>query len=109
MLARGYGLMAAETDGSLRRRPSYHALRTVAEQLEGTTFKGPLSAPDGAYLYLFDCDGTDVVVGWSLRPGVTAELPAPPVRMVTRDGEEAAPPVGPRVELGPSPAYFQLD
>jgi hypothetical protein len=40
--------------------------------------------------------------------GVAAELPATPVGVVNRDGEEVAPPTVPRVVLGPAPVYYHL-
>jgi tRNA A-37 threonylcarbamoyl transferase component Bud32 len=108
MLARGYGLMVAEPDGSLRARPSYHAMRALAAHIGGATFTGPLPAVDGAYLYRFERDGQHLVVGWSVRSGLIGELPAPPVRALNRDGEETSPPIGKRVVLGPSPVYFYI-
>jgi len=108
LIARGYGLVAPARDGSLRRRPSWHAMRTMIDRLDGATFHGPLPAPTGAYLYRFTRDGEETVVGWSLSPGARAVLPRPAVDAVSRDGEVLPISDGPEVDLGPSPTYFQL-
>ena len=53
LIARGYGLIAPASDGSLRRRPAWHALQNMNAQLDGALFHGPLAGPDGVYLYRF--------------------------------------------------------
>lgn len=108
LIARGYGLISPESDGSFRRRPSWHALRTLIHQVEGATFKGPLSAPDGAFLYSFNRDGVDLAVGWSVARGARAALPRPAFSAVSRDGGSLPAPDGTEVELSPSPVYFHL-
>ena len=108
LIARGYGLVVPASDGSLRRRPSWHALKTLIGQLEGAVFEGPLPAPDGAYLYRFNRDGRDIVVGWSLAPGNPATLPRPPREAVSRDGRTAPASPGCNVVLGPAPTYYHL-
>jgi hypothetical protein len=108
LIARGYGLISPESDGSFRRRPSLNALRTLVDQVEGATFEGPVPAPDGAYLYVFRRDGEELVVGWSVDLGVRAVLPRPAVVAYSRDGESLPIPDGIEVKLGPSPIYFQL-
>jgi tRNA A-37 threonylcarbamoyl transferase component Bud32 len=109
LVARGYGLIAPDADGTLRRRPGYEALRTLAAQLEGAAFFGPLPAPDGAFLYRFTRDREELVMGWSVEPGVKAKLPRSAVRAIDRDGRELAVGEGPDVVLDPSPVYFFLD
>jgi tRNA A-37 threonylcarbamoyl transferase component Bud32 len=109
LVARGYGLIAPEIDGRMRRRPAYRALQTLAAELAGTTFLGPLPAPEGAFMYRFERDGKEVVMGWSVEPGVTVTLPGVAARAIDRDGRDL--PVTPRPDfvLGPSPVYFVLD
>jgi tRNA A-37 threonylcarbamoyl transferase component Bud32 len=109
LIARGYGLVSPTSDGSLRRRPSWHALRTLIEQVEGAAFMGPLPAPDGAFLYHFTRGGDEVVVGWSVSKGVRATLPRPVAEVVSRDGRPLTAPDGTEVGLGPSPTYFHLE
>jgi hypothetical protein len=108
LVARGYGLIAPEPDGRMRRRPAYRALQTLTAQLEGTTFLGPLPAPEGAFMYRFDRDGEELVMGWSVETGATVTLPRVAQRAVDRDGRDL--PITQRidVELGPSPAYYFL-
>ncbi len=108
LVARGYGLIASGGNDSLRRRPSFHSLKTLNRRLEGSIFLGPLSTKENAYLYLFERDGKQQVVGWALAADHTEELPAAPTRAFDRDGHEIDAPSGPRVRLGPSPVYFEL-
>jgi tRNA A-37 threonylcarbamoyl transferase component Bud32 len=109
MVARGYGLIAPEPNGSLRRRPSWYALKTLIAELEGTVFLGPMPAPAGGYLYRFDRAGDTIVVAWSLEPGGEADLPRPAARATNRDGAEIPTPDGLRIETGPSPVYYLLE
>jgi hypothetical protein len=109
LLARGYGLAVAQPDGGLRRRPAWHAFRTLIVELSGSIFTGPVATPDGAWMYRFEHESRTVVVAWSLERGVTADLPARPIRATSRDGDELPVPDGTRVELGPSPVYYALD
>jgi hypothetical protein len=109
LVARGYGLIAPERDGTLRRRPSFRALATLHRLLEGSTFRGPLPSPEGAYLYRFDGAIGRVVVGWSLEGGCSTELPEPPIAAIDRDGNELPPPDSMTVELGPSPVYYVIE
>ncbi len=108
LIARGYGLIAPASDGSVRRRPSWHAMRTMIGRLDGATFHGPLPAPAGAYLYRFTRDGDETIVGWSVSPGVRATLPGTAIAVISRDGRARPAPDGTEVDLGPSPTYFQL-
>jgi hypothetical protein len=108
LIARGYGLIAPSSDGTLRRRPSWYALRTLIERVDGATFIGPLPAPAGAFLYSFRRNEGDVVVGWSVQRGMRATLPRAAVAAISRDGEAVSLADGTEVELGPSPMYFEL-
>ncbi|MFV2074019.1 MAG: lipopolysaccharide kinase InaA family protein [Thermoanaerobaculales bacterium] len=108
LVARGYGLVAPESGGSLRRRPAWSALKTLISQVEGATFQGPLPAPDGAFLYHFTRESGELVVGWSVTPNVRATLPRPAEGAVSRDGQTLPAPDGVDVLLGPSPVYFEL-
>jgi hypothetical protein len=107
LIARGYGLVSPESDGSLRRRPSWHALRTLTDQVVGSDFRGPLPAPEGTFLYHFTLD-RELVVGWSVSAGAKATLPGPASEAISRDGRPLHVPAGTSVELGPSPVYYWL-
>jgi hypothetical protein len=109
LVARGYGLVAPEPDGVLRRRPSWHAMRTLIAELEGSIFTGPLPAPEGVWLYRFRREGESVVVAWSLEAGRAADLPSPAVGVASRDGASLPIPDGTRIEVGPSPVYYLLE
>jgi hypothetical protein len=108
LIARGYGLVTPENDGSLRRRPAWSALRTLISQLEGAEFQGPSGTMDGVFLYHFSRDDGDVVVGWSLEPEAKATLPRPAVEVVGRDGQSLPMTGDVEVKLGPAPIYFRL-
>jgi len=108
LIARGYGLVAPESDGSLRRRPAWSALKTLISQVEGTTFHGPLPAPDGAFLYRFTRDAGELVVGWSVTPNQRATLPRPARSAIDRDGQSLPAPAGTDIVLGSSPVYYHL-
>jgi len=109
LVARGYGLIAPESDGTLRRRPGYKALRALSARLADSVFQGPLPAPQGAFLYHFARDGEQLVMGWSVEPGVTVALPRAAGRTVDRDGRDLSIPRRTDVVLGPSPVYFSLE
>ncbi len=108
LIARGYGLVAPASDGTLRRRPAWNALRTLISQLDGAVFCGSLQAPDGAFLYRFKRDEREIVVGWCQVPGSSVALPRPSLEAVSRDGEIIPVPRGRDVLLGPSPTYYHL-
>jgi hypothetical protein len=108
LIARGYGLISPESDGSLRGRPAWDALRTLIDQVEGATFNGPLPAPEGAFLYSFKCDEREVVVGWSVATGARAKLPFPASEAVSRDGRSVPVTDQVEIELGPSPVYYRI-
>jgi hypothetical protein len=108
LVARGYGLISPESDGSLRRRPAWKALRTLIDQVEGSIFEGPLPAPEGAYLYHFKSGDQEFVVGWSVKGGARATLPRPAAAAYSRDGESLPVSDGNEIDVGPSPVYHRL-
>jgi hypothetical protein len=108
LIARGYGLVAPRRGGELRTRPAYRALATMIAELSGSTFIKPLDCPTEARMYLFERDGEELVVGWSVAEPVTARLPRPAVGAVGRDGEVAVVPRDTEVQLTGSPVYYRL-
>jgi hypothetical protein len=87
LVARGYGLVCPEEDGTLRRRPSFHAMGTLTERLAGATFLGPLETRAPAHLYRFQTpDGAIRLAAWSSGEPVTVPLPAPIRRALDRSG-----------------------
>ncbi|HEX6203975.1 MAG TPA: lipopolysaccharide kinase InaA family protein [Thermoanaerobaculia bacterium] len=108
VIARGYGLVAPEADGTLRRRPSWQAMATMLRQLAGTVCEGPLPAPAGARMIGFrGADGRRVVAAWAVGGEVEAEPPGEVVAAVGRDGEAVTAP-NHDFRLGPSPVYLRL-
>ena len=121
LAAKGYGLLdplAGEAEGDAdgwRRRPSFRAFATLLRLLEGSTFLGPVSVPEPAYLYRFRAaDGNLWLTGWSAGEEVSVNLeaalpePASPKAVLDCDGRERPAPGGPRTTLGPAPVYLRF-
>lgn len=112
LVARGYGLIAPDARSGpsrLRRRPSFRALATLARELRDARSLGPLPAPAGCHLFLFQrADGGETVAGWSASGPCRANLPRPAEAVVGRDGEAVPAPSGTVVELGSAVRYFRL-
>ncbi|HEX2164035.1 MAG TPA: hypothetical protein VHM02_08810, partial [Thermoanaerobaculia bacterium] len=108
-IARGYGLVAPEEGGTLRRRPSWHAMATMLRQLDGALAEGRLPGSEGARLYRFrTVDGGALIVGWSTGTEPVEWTPPIPIAAATaRDGAPLPPPSG-RIALGPAPIYLRL-
>ncbi|MCH9650904.1 MAG: hypothetical protein K0U98_21960 [Deltaproteobacteria bacterium] len=110
LVARGYGLIAPEADGRLRRRPSFEALATLHRELEGARFLGPEEVASPGHLYRFErSDGSRVLVGWSEGEEISASLPSPAMRVIGRSGEDLPKATGGKVLLDASPRYFILE
>jgi hypothetical protein len=110
LVARGYGLVDPGPDGTLRRRPAYHALAALAREVPADSrCYGPLPAPADVRLYRFvRPGGEELVAGWATAGTRRAELSSPPRRVTGRDGEPLATGGGREVELGASVRYFTL-
>lgn len=109
MVARGYGLVDPADPGNPRRRPSFHAFRTMLRELEGARLEKVLPAAEPARLYLFRRpDGQEVAVGWSVAGPARATLPRPATGVTGRDGEELPVPDGVEVEVTGRPRYFRV-
>jgi len=108
LVARGYGLISPDRESEFRRRPAFEAMRTMIRELEGSSFEGPIDAPEGGYLYRFKRTDDEVIVGWTTTQPRAAELPRPAVRAIGRDGGEHPVPTGTAVTLTSSPAYYVL-
>ncbi|HEY0783384.1 MAG TPA: hypothetical protein VGE98_13075, partial [Thermoanaerobaculia bacterium] len=111
LVARGYGLVdpAGPAPSDLRRRPSFHALKTLIAELQGATLAAvlPVQAPGSLYLFRRS-DGAEVAVGWSAGAEIQGRLPRPAISVRTRDGATSNGPAGLEVTLTASPRYFRL-
>jgi hypothetical protein len=109
LIAKGYGLMDPENPRRPRRRPSFHALKTLNHELQGTSLERVLPTAEPARLYLFRRpDGMAVVAGWSAKGAASVLLPRSPAGVSSDHGESLTLPAGPRVTVGPSVRYFAL-
>ena len=105
LFAKGFGLI---DPGDGRRRPAFHAFRTMQEELTGATVVGPLALAEPARaLRLRHRAGGDLVVAWSLGGPVEIELPGDVAEAVDRDGRPLAL-TGRRVTATGSPMYLSL-
>jgi tRNA A-37 threonylcarbamoyl transferase component Bud32 len=107
LVARGYGLAVAESDGRLRLRPAYRAMAALVQLVCGWTFSGPLASPDGTSVYRFERDGRVRLVVWAHGEPRVVDLTDEVVAAWSRDGEQMQPPVG-RMRAMPSPVYLEL-
>lgn len=111
LVARGYGLIAAEEDPrNLTRRPSFAALATLEKQLRGSQYLGPLATEDPqARLDHFRwLDGRECVVGWSLEGTRRVRLPGVTSRVVEIDGKTSSISLPQEVDILSSVRYFHL-
>ncbi|MEJ2086521.1 MAG: hypothetical protein P8Y44_12730, partial [Acidobacteriota bacterium] len=111
LVARGYGLMVADGDGSLRRRPSFHALATLHNQLQGSIFHGPQPIAHPGRLYRFRSpEGRAILVAWTADGSVMdIDLPRPAARVIDRDGHETGRPEERTITIHGSPRYIWLE
>ena len=109
LVARGYGLVDPAVARSPRRRPSFAALRTQLELLDGTALVERPPAPAPAHLYQFRRpDGTELVVGWSTGQPLRVQLPRPARAVRDRAGASLPAEATTEVWLEGSPRYFEL-
>ncbi len=109
LAARGYGLLAPVPGAPSRRRPAFHALRTLVDELQGSRLEQILPAPPAVRLYRFRRpDGGETVAGWAVEGAARATLPRPAAAVRGRGGEALAVPAGCEVEVGASVRYFRL-
>jgi tRNA A-37 threonylcarbamoyl transferase component Bud32 len=107
LIARGYGLLDPR-DGALRRRPAFHAMRTLARQLEGCLCLGPVPTPEPIRLLGFRRDdGVEMVAAWTVGEPARATLPRPAAEIVSRDGG-AMLATGRQIEVTASPRLVRL-
>jgi hypothetical protein len=109
LVARGYGLICPEENGTLRRRPAFRTLSTLTERLAGATCHGPASVPSPAHLYRFETpEGATRFAAWTSGDPITVPLPSPVRSAVDRDGRPLELAGRRRVELTGSVLWLDL-
>lgn len=102
LVAPGYGLIDSRPE-KWRKRPSFYALKSLTERLEGSLFleKMPHS---GLFIFLFRKQERQFAVCWTQHTSVEHIFSRRVLRVEDRDGNEI-PIRDNRVPLGPSPLY----
>jgi hypothetical protein len=107
LVAKGYGLVDPQPDGSLRRRPAFHAFATLRRELEGATCLGPFAPVEGGRAVRFERDGEEIVVAWAPGGPLDWRPPRPIVAATGRDGQGLPTTTG-GSKLTGSVAYLRL-
>ncbi len=114
LVARGYGLIAPRGDAKqgrleLIRRPSFLALKTLAQELQNSIFIGPLPSLPDTHLYHFrSAEGQERVAAWSSNRRQRAVLPKAAKMVVDIGGQHLSMPESREIELTSSVRYFHL-
>jgi hypothetical protein len=106
LVAPGYGLIDSRPE-VWRERPSFFALKSMAERIEESLFVEKLPHSE-AFMFLFQKQERPFAVCWTLGSSIRHTFSRPVLRVDNRDGNEV-PFRDNRVQLGPSPhyVYFQ--
>ena len=107
LVAKGYGLCDPQADGTLRRRPAFHAFATLRRELAGATCLGPAALAGGARAVRFEREGRELLVAWSPGPAVDWAPDRAAERVVERDGTRRDGAAGP-LRLTGSVGYVAL-
>jgi len=102
LVAPGYGLIDSRPE-RWRKRPSFFALKSMVERLEGSLFVEKVPHAD-ALIFIFRKQETRFAVCWSKDSSFEHMFSQHVLRAESRDGEEV-PIQDNRVQLGPSPLY----
>lgn len=102
LVAPGYGLVDSR-ERPWRRRPSFHAMKTMMTHLRGSLFKKRIPHPQ-AEIFLFSKEGEDFAVCWTKGEPVAYCFPRVVSHVVSRNGEEMVPPTD-RILIDQSPKY----
>lgn len=103
MIAKGYGLID-NTDGVYRKRPGFYALKTLRNQLIGSTFLWRLAA-DNYYIFAFRKNDEVIYVMWTKEGVLTMQLPAEG-QIISRDGYDKG--KSHRVAINEEPIYVHI-
>ncbi len=88
LAAPGYGLVDSR-EHVWRKRPSFHALRTLIAQLQESTFSGRESHPE-AEIFSFHRGNKDLVICWTAGPECRHRFSRDIDQVLSRDGQEIA-------------------
>ena len=102
LVAPGYGLIDSRPE-RWRERPSYFALKSMVERLEGSLFVKKLHHSE-AFMFLFRKGERSFAVCWTQDSSLEHSFSQSVLRVEDREGKEV-PFQGNRVQLGPSPQY----
>jgi len=105
LAAPGYGLIDSREE-PWRKRPSYHAFRTMTGIIGGSTFVGREGRPEraGGEIFLFEKQGREFAVCWTKGAPFEHEFLRPVKRILDRDGKDLEVRPGP-IEIEGSPKY----
>jgi hypothetical protein len=106
LVAPGYGLIDSR-DREWRKRPSFHAMKTMVVHLRGSTFLKKMDHPQ-AELFSFFNGERDFVVCWTRESAVAHRFPRKIVTVIDRDGKKI-PCSDNRIEINGSPKYVFFD
>jgi hypothetical protein len=102
LVAPGYGLIDSRRE-IWRERPSFFAMKSMVERIEGSLFVKKLPHPK-AYMFLFCKQEKAFAVCWTRGSSLSYAFSESVLRVQNRDGVEV-PFQANRVQLGPSPRY----
>ncbi len=110
LVAPGYGLIDSRTEPEpWRRRPSFHAFKTMVELLEGSRFVGKAAHRPGhaAEIFFFERGGKEFAVCWTREGRVEHRFERKIVGLIGRDGEEVPWRAGsePKIQVEERPKY----
>jgi hypothetical protein len=102
LVAPGYGLIDSRPE-IWRERPSFYALKALAERIDGSLFVEKLPHSE-AFMFLFHKQERKFAVCWTTGLSLEHTFSRSVLRVENRDGEEVSVRDN-RVLLGPSPQY----
>ena len=102
LAAPGYGLVDSR-EHVWRKRPSFHALRTLIVQLQESMFSGRESHPE-AEIFSFCRAEKDFVICWTTGPACRHRFSRDIDQVLSRDGQEITS-ADNRVQIDGSPIY----
>ena len=86
LVARGYGLVDPQPDGTLRRRPAFRAFATLRRELAGATCLGPGTVVGGVRSVRFEREGRELLAVWTPEAASDWRAPRALARLTGRDG-----------------------